>query len=178
MADADVVIAYSAPGPGIILPEWVTRMAPDPIVFACANPIPEIWPWEAKAAGAAVVATGRSDFPNQVNNALCFPAIFRGALDVRASTINDEMCFAAAAALADWGIADLDADHILPPLTEMAIYPLQAAAVGLQAQAQGIAQVQLSFDQLLDRAQAMIGAAQAATDVLMTEGCIPPFPEN
>ncbi|MFU8826254.1 MAG: NAD(P)-dependent malic enzyme [Brevefilum sp.] len=178
MADADVVIAYSAPGPGIILPEWVARMAPDPIVFACANPVPEIWPWEAKAAGAAVVATGRSDFPNQVNNALCFPAIFRGALDVRASTITDEMCFAAAAALADWGTPDLDADHILPPMTEMAIYPLQAAAVGLQAQAQGIAQVQLSFDQLLDRAQAMIGAAQAATDVLMTEGCIPPFPED
>jgi malate dehydrogenase (oxaloacetate-decarboxylating) len=178
MTDADVVIAYSAPGPGIIQPEWVAHMAPDPIVFACANPVPEIWPWEAKAAGAAVVATGRSDFPNQGNNALCFPAIFRGALDVRASTITDEMCFAAADALADWGADDLDADHILPPMTEMAIYPLQAAAVGMQAQAQNIAGVGMSYDQLLDRAEAMIGAAQAATDVLMNEGCIPPFPED
>ncbi len=178
MTGADVVIAFAAPGPGIILPEWVERMAPDPIVFACANPVPEIWPWEAKAAGAAVVATGRSDFPNQVNNALCFPAIFRGALDVRARTITDEMCFAAAAALADWGIADLDADHILPSMTEMAIYPIQAAAVGIQAQTQGVAQVRMSYDLLLDRAEAIIGAAQAATDVLMNEGCIPPFPED
>jgi len=178
MAGADVVIAYAAPGPGTIHPEWVASMAPDPIVFACANPVPEIWPWEAKAAGAAVVATGRSDFPNQVNNALSFPAIFRGALDVRARTISDEMCFAAAAALADWGAEDLDADHILPPMTEMAIYPLQAAAVGMQAQIQGVAQLQLTYDQLLDRAEMMIGAAQAATDVLMNEGCIPPFPED
>jgi malate dehydrogenase (oxaloacetate-decarboxylating) len=176
MAGADVMIGYA--GPGIIQPEWVASMAPDPIVFACANPVPEIWPWEAHAAGAAVVATGRADFPNQVNNALCFPAIFRGALDVRARTITDEMCFAAAAALADWGVEDLDADHILPPMTEMAIYPLQAAAVGLQAQVQGVAQLELTYDLLLDKAQMMIGAAQAATDVLMNEGCIPPFPED
>ena len=176
MAGADVVIAYA--GPGIIQPEWVASMAPDPIVFACANPVPEIWPWEAHAAGAAVVATGRADFPNQVNNALCFPAIFRGTLDVRARTITDEMCFAAAAALADWGEENLDADHILPPMTEMAIYPLQAAAVGLQAQVQGVAQLELTYDLLLDRAQMMIGAAQAATGVLMNEGCIPPFPED
>jgi malate dehydrogenase (oxaloacetate-decarboxylating) len=173
-----VVIAYSAPGPGVIKPEWIKSMAADPIVFACANPVPEIWPWEAKAAGAAVVATGRSDFPNQVNNSLCFPAIFRGALDVRASTITDEMCFAAAGALADWGKADLDADRILPLMTEMAIYPLQAAAVGVQAQKQGLAQVQRSYEQLLDRAEVLIGAAQAATDVLMDAGCIPPFPED
>jgi malate dehydrogenase (oxaloacetate-decarboxylating) len=178
MAGADVVIAYAAPGPGVIRPEWVKSMALDPVVFACANPVPEIWPWEATAAGAAVVATGRSDFPNQVNNALCFPGIFRGALDVRARTISDEMCFAAAAALADWGAEDLDAEHILPPMTEMAIYPLQAAAVGLQAQLQGLAQLQLTHDELLDRAEMMIGAAQAATDVLMNEGCIPPFPED
>jgi len=178
LAGADVVIAFSTPGPGIIHPEWVASMAENPIVFACANPVPEIWPWEAKAAGAAVVATGRSDFPNQVNNALCFPAIFRGTLDVRAATITDEMCFAAAAALADWGSDALDEDHILPQMTDMAIYPLQAAAVGIQAQADGIAQVKLSYDQLLDLAEAKIGAAQAATDVLMNANCIPPFPED
>ena len=178
MTGADVVIAYSSPGPGVIQPEWIKAMAPDPIVFACANPIPEIWPWEAKAAGAAVVATGRSDFPNQVNNSLCFPAIFRGVLDVRARRITDEMCFAAAGALADWGQAELDAEHILPLMTEMAIYPLQAAAVGVQAQKQGVARVELSYDELLDRAEMIIGAAQAATDALMDAGCIPPFPED
>ena len=98
---ADVVIALSRSGPGVILPEWIETMAKDAVVFSCANPVPEIWPWEAKAAGAAVVATGRSDFDNQVNNSLGFPGIFRGTLDVRARTITDDMCFAAATALAD-----------------------------------------------------------------------------
>jgi len=152
--------------------------ANDPIVFACANPTPEIWPWEAKAAGAAIVATGRSDFPNQVNNSLCFPAIFRGILDVRASCITDEMCFAAAQALASCDEDLLDVDHILPRMDNMMIYPLQAAAVGMQAQAQGLAKVKLTYDQLLDRAQFMIASAQAATDVLMNENCIPPLPDD
>ncbi len=96
----DAVVALSRPGPGVIEPEWIKAMAPDPVVFACANPVPEIWPWDAHAAGAKIVATGRSDFPNQVNNSLGFPGIFRGALDVRARTITDEMCIAAAEALA------------------------------------------------------------------------------
>lgn len=92
---ADVCLAFSASGPGVIRPEWVRQMAAGAIVFACANPVPEIWPWEAKEAGARIVATGRSDFPNQVNNSLGFPGIFRGALDVRAKTITDEMALAA-----------------------------------------------------------------------------------
>jgi malate dehydrogenase (oxaloacetate-decarboxylating) len=92
MKGADVVIALSRSGPGVVLPEWVSTMEKDGILFACANPVPEIWPWEAHAAGARVVATGRSDFPNQVNNSLGFPGIFRGTLDVRARTITDEMC--------------------------------------------------------------------------------------
>jgi len=175
---ADVLIAYSTPGPGVILPEWIKTMAKDPILFACANPVPEIWPWEAKAAGASVVATGRSDFPNQVNNSLSFPGIFRGVLDVRARTITDEMCFAAAQALAEAASEDLDEEHILPKMTEAAIYPLQAAAVGLKAQEQGLAQVKLSLDQLLDHAVQRITEAQSATDVLMREGCIPPMPED
>ncbi len=91
MVDADVCIAFSSPGPETIRPEWVSTMADDAIVFACANPVPEIWPWEATAAGARVVATGRSDLPNQVNNSLGFPGIFRGVLDVQASAITDEM---------------------------------------------------------------------------------------
>ena len=100
LAGADVCLAFSTAAPGSVRPEWVRAMAPDAVVFACANPVPEIWPWEASAAGARIVATGRSDFPNQVNNSLGFPAIFRGALDVRARTITDEMCLAAAAEIA------------------------------------------------------------------------------
>ncbi len=177
LKDMDMVIAYSKPGPGTILPEWIESMAPDPVVFACANPVPEIWPWEAKAAGAVIVATGRSDFPNQVNNSLCFPGIFRGALDVRSRTISDEMCFAAADALAG-AIEDVQLDQILPKMTDMVIYPLQAAAVGLKAQEQGLAQVSMSQDKLLLHAELMIGAAQSATDVLMETKCIPEVPED
>ncbi len=170
-----MVIAFSTPGPGVIQSSWIKTMATDPIIFACANPTPEIWPWEAKEAGAAIVATGRSDFPNQVNNSLCFPGIFRGVLDVRASRITDEMCFAAAQALASCDEDSLDRDHILPKMDNMMIYPLQAAAVGMQAQAQGLAKVRLTYNQLLDNAVFMIASAQAATDVLMNENCIPHF---
>ena len=100
LKDADVCIALSKQGPDTIQKDWIRAMAPDPIVFVCANPMPEMWPWDAKEAGAAVVATGRSDFPNQVNNSVGFPGIFRGTLDVRAKTITDEMCIAAAVELA------------------------------------------------------------------------------
>jgi malate dehydrogenase (oxaloacetate-decarboxylating) len=93
---ADVRIAFSRPGPGVILPEWIRTMARDAIVFACANPVPEIWPAVARAAGARVVASGRSDLPNQVNNSLVFPALFRGVLDVRARMVSDRMAIAAA----------------------------------------------------------------------------------
>jgi malate dehydrogenase (oxaloacetate-decarboxylating) len=89
---ADVLVAISTPGPGVIKKQWISKMRKDSIVFSCANPIPEIWPWEAKEAGARIVATGRSDFENQVNNSLGFPGIFRGTLDVMATTITDEMC--------------------------------------------------------------------------------------
>jgi malate dehydrogenase (oxaloacetate-decarboxylating) len=175
---ADVVVSLAAPGPGTILPEWIEAMAEDPIVFACANPVPEIWPWEAKAAGAAIVATGRSDFPNQVNNSLSFPAIFRGVLDVRARTITDAMCYAAAEALADCVEGDPGPESILPRMTDAIIYPMQAAAVGMKAQEQGLARVKMSRDKLLLRAELMIGAAQSATEVLMEERCIPPAPAD
>lgn len=178
MQDMDVVIAYSTPGPGIILPEWVEKMRKDAIIFACANPIPEIWPWEAKTGGAAVIATGRSDFPNQVNNALSFPGIFRGVLDVRASQITDEMCFAAARALANYIDNDIDETRILPKMTDTAIFPLQAAAVGMEAQNSGVARVSQTYPELLNHAEAMIAAAQSATSVLMGENCIPPLPED
>ena len=150
MRRADAVIAYSKPGPGTIKPEWINQMAENAVVFACANPVPEIWPWEAKKAGAAVVATGRSDFPNQVNNSLTFPGIFRGVLDVRAKTISEEMCFAAAEALAGYVGKNLTYEHLLPRMTDKDIYPLQAAAVGMKAVEQGLASQEASYDELIE----------------------------
>ena len=176
MEGADVVIALSKPGPGTILPDWVARMSKDAIVFACANPVPEIWPWEAKEAGAAVVATGRSDFPNQVNNSLGFPGIFRGTLDVRARTITDEMCFAAAEALADQIGDQLDEEHILPNMDNWEVFPREAAAVGVKAQEQGVARLQVSYDDLLDHARTIIKRSRDLTQMMMQEGFIAEAP--
>jgi malate dehydrogenase (oxaloacetate-decarboxylating) len=172
MQGTDVVIALSRPGPGTILPEWVAGMNKDAIVFACANPVPEIWPWEAKEAGAAVVATGRSDFPNQVNNSLGFPGIFRGTLDVRACTITDEMCFAAAEALANQIGDRLDEEHILPNMDDWEVFPREAAAVGMKAQEQGVAQLQMSYDELLNRARTIIKRSRDLTTVMMQQDFI------
>jgi len=176
MKGADVVIALSRPGPGTILPEWVEAMNQDAIIFAAANPIPEIWPWEAKAAGAVVVATGRSDFPNQVNNSLGFPGIFRGALDVRASNITDPMCFAAADALADYVGEDLTEDHILPTMEDWEVYAREAAAVGMKAQEEGVARLEATYDELFEHARAMIGRSRRLTEMMMDEGFIPEPP--
>ncbi len=178
LKDADAVIALSKPGPGTILPEWVKGMAKDAIVFACANPVPEIWPWEAKDAGAAVVSTGRSDFPNQVNNSLGFPGIFRGTLDVRASTITDEMCIAAADALA--GMAEekgLTPDYIMPTMDEWEVFPREAVACALQSIKEGVARVKLGRQELWDRAVSVIKNVRESTNLLMREGFIPPPPE-
>ena len=178
LVGADVVIAVSKPGPGTILPEWIAQMAEDAIVFACANPVPEIWPWEATAAGARIVATGRSDFPNQVNNSLGFPGIFRGALDVRARTITDEMCIAAAEALAgaapDGG---MDPECILPTMIEWEVYAREAVAVGMKAQEQGIARLTFTEDELFNHAAAMILRSRRLTEVMMETGLIAQPPE-
>jgi malate dehydrogenase (oxaloacetate-decarboxylating) len=173
---ADVVIALSKSGPGVLLPEWISTMAKDAIVFACANPVPEIWPWEAKAAGAVVVATGRSDFPNQVNNSLGFPGIFRGTLDVRAKTITDEMCFAAAKALADHVGDSLSAEHILPTMDDWEVFPREAAAVAMKAQEQGLARIELSYDQVYENAKKIIFRSRNLTQLMMQEGYIPEAP--
>lgn len=178
MEGVDVVIALSTPGPGTILPEWVQRMNKDAIVFACANPVPEIWPWEALEAGARIVATGRSDFPNQVNNSLGFPGIFRGALDVRAKTITDEMCFAAAEALADFIGDDLDDEHLLPSMEDWQVFAREAAAVGMKAQEQGVARLTKSYDELYQHALMMIGRSRNLTQMMMDEGFIAPVPEE
>ena len=140
LVGADVFIGASAPG--TLTPDMVRSMAKDPIIFACANPTPEIFPEEAKAAGAAVVSTGRSDYPNQVNNVLCFPGIFRGALDVRASDINDEMKFAAAYAIA--GLVsdeELCAAYILPAAFDSRVKDAVAKATAEAAIKSGVARI-------------------------------------
>ncbi|MGC8825695.1 MAG: NAD(P)-dependent malic enzyme [Anaerolineae bacterium] len=174
---ADAVIALSKPGPGTIKPEWVASMAPKAVVFACANPTPEIWPWEAKDAGAAVVATGRSDFPNQVNNSLVFPGIFRGALDVRARTITDEMCLAAADELARMARRrELDPDFIVPTMDDVDVFVAEAVAVGMKAQEQGVAKKRVSREALWEHAQKVIYQAHELTRIMMEEGLIPAMP--
>jgi malate dehydrogenase (oxaloacetate-decarboxylating) len=179
MKGADVAIALSTPGPDTVRPEWVADMASDAIVFACANPIPEIWPWDAKDAGARIVATGRSDFPNQVNNSLGFPGIFRGTLDVRARTITDEMCIAAAYELAktaqDQGLHE---EYLIPTMDEWEVFPREAVAVGMKAVEQGVARLELSRDELYQRASEIIKRSRDETQLLMDEGIIPPAPEE
>ena len=179
MEGMDVVIAYSKPGPDTIKKEWIQRMAKDPILFTCANPIPEIWPWEAKEAGAKIVATGRSDFPNQVNNSLGFPGIFRGALDVNARTITDEMCIAAAIELAkvaeDRGLRE---DYLIPTMDDWEVFPREAVAVGMKAIEQGVARITMSRDELYKKSAATIKHARAMSKNLMKQGFIPKPPKE
>ena len=171
---ADVLISLAASGPGIVQKEWISKMGADSIVFVCANPIPEIWPWEAKEAGARVVATGRSDFPNQVNNSLGFPAIFRGTLDVMATTITDEMCIAAAYELArcaeDKGLRE---DYLIPTMDEWEVFPREAVAVGQKAIEQGVARIKLTPDEAFRIAEDTIRKARLEIECLMREGHIP-----
>ena len=178
MKGTDVCIALSKPGPDTLKKEWISSMNKDAIVFVCANPIPEIWPWEAKEAGARVIATGRSDFPNQVNNSLGFPGIFRGALDVRARTITDEMCIAAANELAlcarEKGLTE---DYIAPTMDEWEVYPREATAVGLKAQEVGVAGLNLTRTQLLETATAIIKRSRDITQNSMKLGFIPKAPD-
>ena len=140
LAGADVFIGVSAPG--TVTTEMVRSMARDPIIFACANPTPEIFPEDAKAGGAAVIATGRSDFPNQINNVLAFPGIFRGTFDVRARDINEEMKMAAAGALADLiAPEELSAEYIIPKAFDKRVGPAVAKAVAGAARASGVARI-------------------------------------
>jgi malate dehydrogenase (oxaloacetate-decarboxylating) len=178
--DADAVIAASKPGPGTIRKEWVATMADDAIIFACANPIPEIWPWEAKEAGARVIATGRSDFPNQVNNSLGFPGIFRGVLDVRAKTVTDDMCIAAAEELARFAEErGINENDIMPRMEEWEVYPREALACALKSIEQGVARVKPTRQELYERAVDIIKSARESTKLLMREGLIKkPPPEE
>jgi len=179
LKDADACIAASQPGPGTIKKEWIAKMATDSIVFACANPIPEIWPWEAKEAGAKIVATGRSDFENQINNSLGFPAIFRGVLDVKAKTVTDDMCIAAGKELAKFaeerGIHEGD---MVPRMEEWEVFPREAVACALQSIKEGVARIKLTRQELWDRAVSIIKNARESTNLLMKKGLILPPPSE
>jgi len=178
IAGADVLIAASKPGPDTLKKAWLTKMNPDAIAFLMANPTPEVWPWEALEAGVRIVGTGRSDFPNQVNNSIGFPGIFRGALDVFASTITDEMAIAAAYAIAktaeDKGLSET---YIVPTMLETEVFVNEAVAVGLKAIEQGIARRILTASELRAEATTKILHAQAETQALMDAGIIAPAPE-
>ncbi len=179
IAGSDVVIAASKPGPDTIKREWLREMNKDAIGFFMANPTPEIWPWEAKKAGLRIVGTGRSDFPNQVNNSIGFPGIFRGTLDVFARTITDEMAIAAAYAIAATAEKNgLHEEYIVPTMMETAVFINEAVAVGMKAIEQGIARRILSEDELRNEAETKIRHAQQETKILMESGHIAPPPKE
>jgi len=176
---ADVCIALSRSGPGVIKSEWIADMADDAIVFACANPIPEIWPWEAKEAGAKIVATGRSDFSNQINNSLGFPAVFRGTLDVRARSITDEMCITASYSISEYAEQrGLSEDYIIPDMDETEMYIREAVAVGMKAIEQGVARVKKSAEELRESATSAIRNAQEILRLHMESRFIQPPPDR
>ncbi len=169
----DVMVAASKPVPGTIKKEWISGMNEDAIVFAVANPVPEIWPWEAKEAGARIVGTGRSDFENQINNSLGFPGIFRGTLDVNAKTITDEMTIAAAYSVAKTAEKKgLREDYIVPTMDEWEVFTNEAVAVGLKAIEQGIARTPLSKKELRQSAEELIGNSRKQTELQIKEGLI------
>ena len=172
---ADVIIAASTPGPGTIKQDWIRSMAPKSIVFACANPVPEIYPYAAKEAGAYVVATGRGDFPNQVNNSIGFPGILKGALMVRARKITDEMAIAAAYAVANYAEREkgINPDYIMPTMEETEVFAVEAADVAMQAIRDGVARVELSWDDVYNATLHDIKEARGAIDLLQENNFIP-----
>ena len=177
LQNMDACIALSKPGPGVIEESWIKDMSDSPIVFTCANPVPEIWPWEAKNAGAAIVATGRSDFPNQVNNSLGFPGLFRGALDVRALKLTDGMCLAAAYEIASYAEkTGLSENHIVPKMDELELFAHEAAAVAMQAIEEGVAQIKLDKSVVYENALEIITRSRNITRSQMDSGFIKPAP--
>ncbi|MDR0550647.1 MAG: NADP-dependent malic enzyme [Spirochaetaceae bacterium] len=179
LAGADVLIALSKPGPDTVKRAWVRGMAERAIVFCCANPVPEIWPYAAREEGAFIVATGRGDFPNQVNNSVCFPGILKGALAVRARKITDGMAVRCAHAIADFSARrGVTPDNIIATMEETEVFAIEAAAVAQAAMDEGIALRPLPADEVYRRAMADIASARAMFDSLQNSGCIKPLPEE
>lgn len=173
MKGADVLISLSTPGPETIKKEWVKLMGEKSIVFACANPVPEIYPYAAKEAGAYIVATGRGDFPNQVNNSIGFPGILKGALIVRASKITDNMAIAAAHSLANYAEKrGINSEDIVPTMDEADVFPVEAADVAMQAIKDGVARKTVTWDEAYQIAKRDIDYSRAMTKSLCDNGFV------
>jgi malate dehydrogenase (oxaloacetate-decarboxylating) len=173
MKGADVLIALSKPGPDVIKQEWIKVMGEKPIVFVCANPVPEIYPYAAKEAGAYIVATGRGDFPNQVNNSIGFPGILKGALMVRASKITDEMAIAAARAIARFSEnRGINIENIIAKMDESDVFPYVAADVAKQAIEDGVARKPMGWQEAFDIAKADIEHSRKTTHAMIEHDLI------
>ncbi len=173
MKGADVLISLSKPGPDVVKPAWISSMAEKSIVFACANPVPEIYPYAAKEAGAYIVATGRGDFPNQVNNSLGFPGILKGALSVRARKITDEMAIKAAYSVANFAEKKgISPDYIMPTMDETEVFAHEAADVAMEAIKNGVARIEYSWDEVFKKTLKDINEAREAVGLLMSNGLI------
>lgn len=173
MKDADVLISLSTPGPDTIKQDWVRVMGNKSIVFACANPVPEIYPYAAKEAGAYIVATGRGDFPNQVNNSIGFPGILKGALMVRASKITDAMAIAAAHSLANYAEKrGINIDNIVPTMDEADVFPVEAADVAMQAIKDGVARTKITWEEAYQMAKKDIEYSRSMAKSLHDNGFI------
>ena len=176
---SDVLVSASVPGPRTFDPVVLQGMNSDAIAFFMANPIPEVWPWEAEEAGVRIIGTGRSDFPNQINNSIGFPGIFRGTLDVCATTITDEMAIAAAYSIADTaGKRGINEKYIVPSMMETEVFVDEAVAVGRKAIDQGIARRVVPEGQLRREAERTIRHAQEEAALLVREGHIPLPPDE
>jgi malate dehydrogenase (oxaloacetate-decarboxylating) len=177
--DADVLVALSKPGPDTIKPEWIKLMAEKSIVFVCANPVPEIYPYQAKEAGAYIVATGRGDFPNQVNNSVCFPSILKGTLLVSARKITDTMAIKAAHSIAEFAEnRGIDIDNIMPNMLEWELFPKVAADVAMQAIKEGVALKNLTWDEVYQEAKKDIMETHEITQILQDKEFIKPITDE
>ena len=179
MKGADVLISLSTPGPDTVKQDWIRSMNTQPIVFTCANPIPEIYPYAAKEAGAYIVATGRGDFPNQVNNSLGFPGILKGALLVRARKITDNMAIAAAHSLANYAEKNgIHPNKIVPTMDEADVFPVEAADVAIQAIKDGVARIQLTWEEAYNIAKNDITTARNTIHSLSNQGFVEMPPQH
>jgi malate dehydrogenase (oxaloacetate-decarboxylating) len=175
MNGAEVLISLSKPGPDVVKPEWIRAMGSKPIVFACANPVPEIYPYAAKEAGAYIVATGRGDFPNQVNNSLGFPGILKGALTVRARKVTDEMAITAAYSVANFAEKKgINPDYIMPTMDETEVFAHEAADVAMEAIKNGVARLEADWQTVYDHTLKDIKLARETMDILMNNDFIKP----
>ena len=173
MQGADVLISLSTPGPETVKREWIRVMGKKSVVFCCANPVPEIYPYAAKEEGAYIVATGRGDFPNQVNNSIGFPGILKGALMVRARKITDNMAIAAAHSLA--GYAEkrgINVENIVPNMQEASVFPNESADVAMQAIKDGVARIKMTWEEAFQRAKKDIEYSRELTKSMMDNGFI------